>query len=220
MRYGMSRASSPSVTVSAARAAASESPLTGRGGPAIGVVSPGGAGQGPVRAARAGRHIRAGDAHGLQLPVVHHLEAGGVRRLVRIARSPGRIASAAGAAGGAGRAGGSLTCAGRCPGLADGIFGPLRRVGAEQLHVVPEQGGHANGGMGAELFDVEPETVGVSGAQFLLSDTTGGPVLHDHPEAVDDLTGVLCRRVVRSAGAVARGLVAYDVSTVGPDTLV
>src|SRR6266704_2725751 len=109
---------------------------------------------------------------------------------------------------------------GKIPWLADGVFGPLRRVGAEELHVVPEQGGHANGGMGAELFDVEPETVGVSGAQFLLSDTTGGPVLHDHPEAVDDLTVVPCRRVVRSAGAVARGLVAYDVNTVGPDTQV
>jgi len=49
----------------------------------------------------------------------------------------------------------------------DGLGGPVRRVGAEQPHVIPEQADHADAGVGTEHLDVEPQTVGVSATQFL-----------------------------------------------------
>ena len=38
--------------------------------------------------------------------------------------------------------------------------------------MVPEQAGHVDAGVGTEHLDVEPETVGVSAAQFLYSHNT------------------------------------------------
>src|SRR5262245_62542837 len=102
----------------------------------------------------------------------------------------------------------------------DGVAGPVGRVGAEQPQVVPEQAGHADGGVGTVLDDGEPETAGVGGAQFLPGVAAHGHALHDHVVAVDDLTGVPGGRVVWGAGPFAGGGVDVDRGGVRPDAQV
>jgi hypothetical protein len=96
-----------------------------------------------------------------------------------------------------------------------GFGGPVRRVGAEQTHVVPEQADHVDAGVGAEHLDVEPETVGVSATQFLYGKAAEVVPLQDHPVATDD--GSRTAPVLRAAGALARGGGDHDVGSVGPD---
>src|SRR5262249_28810780 len=100
----------------------------------------------------------------------------------------------------------------------DGIDGPVRRVGAEQPHVILEQAGHVDAGVGTEHLNVEPETVGVSATQFLHGKAAKVVPLQDHPVAIDDLPGAA--PVLRTAGALAGGGVNHDVGSVGPDARV